>query len=243
MSYILVPHQNFCAQINFSCDEQLSQYELRKAFSTDTKEYALIPSTSRIYFSYPQINPGTQALVLWTENYTATPVVQSSTEEDFETIINMNAGGIYGLNKKLIIYSNQGSNYYRINPTGVDLRLKNLSFGRLYSLPSDFRLEIQSTTHKYELSKVYFNLLGQTKYDGFANQGLRKSYTLEFNFITEAEKQNLIQVFTLGKGCLPMWLIEDLNNSESWIFGIFRGLTYMEPYAGYFNVSISIQEL
>jgi hypothetical protein len=240
--FILIPHQNFSGDINFSVESEVSNYELKRAYSSDIKEYAKIPAASKISFDFSAINSGTQALLIWSKNYSGTPAMQSSSSYDFSVINTLNIASAYGTNKKLVVYSNQGSLFYRINPIGVDVDLKQMSFGRLYNLPNSARLENRTHSYKYELSEIYFNLLGEKRYSGFENQGMRRSHNLDFEYLSETDKNTLIDIFTLGRGCLPVWYIDDPNDATSWMLVKLKELNYSEPYAGYFNVSISMEE-
>lgn len=242
MSYILIPEQNYCGGINFYSDIETAGYELNKSYSTDTKEFSKLSGISNLYFNFPSVAAdGTQALLFWSYNYNGSIILETSSDPDFETISPMIIQSSYGIFKRLIVYSNQGSLYYRIKPTGADIDLIKVNFGRLIQIPENFRVRFQSKNLKYENSTVYNNLLGQIRYDGFENNGIQASYKLEFNYLDEQDRDLLVEIFKLGKGCLPLWFIEDVQDEESWALVEFKELQYEEPAPGYFNISISVE--
>lgn len=242
-------------------------YEVYKAFSTDDKEY--LKYTGYIVMSNEYVSSGTQGTVVVSNHLLSSTSNKLYLQEDdnsgFSTPTTKTIAAIYGdgeigddtfnylyagsspitgITKSLVIYPGSTSyQYYRywVTPTS-NQRIQMLTHGILYDVPDNYRLESKSFEYSYRGSEVYENLLGTIYYDGVQNNYLKKTHTLEFQYLNETDKNTLLTIFQLGKGGLPIWFIDDTSDNTSWIFCGMKTMQVSEPYINYFNVTIKLVE-
>ena len=148
----------------------------------------------------------------------------------------------YGTDKKLYMYQTVGSYYQHKIIAPINSSLYHITYGSLQSLP-DSKLMIQRD-YNYTLpgSSVDINLNGEISWSGYQNNGLKRSGTLIFEFMDSSEKDTVLNIFKYGKGCLPMWFIDDITDESTWMLLSLRTLRITEPYVDYFTAEISWEE-
>ena len=242
---ILLPNQNYSSGMNFSVQNEVVDYEIERAFSPDTDEYAKITSGSYTYMDYTGTNSGTPALLMLSDSYNLQPGLETDTSGAFSTPTVMNISASYGDYLQLREYSNNpGENYFRVSlGSGSTEEIRAIVYGRTYDLPSgNTRLEAQSESYKYFKSKTYVNLAGIVKYSGLQTH-LRRKHKLRFEYLNSTDKDMLLSIFLASKGSLPVWFIDDEADESTWRFVILKEMIIKEPHAGYFSVEISMEEL
>jgi hypothetical protein len=232
MSYILLPMQYKATGMSISMAGEQSGFEARRLLSADMREKVYI--TGEINLVFPRTFSGQPALV-----YAGDGEVTDLLSGTKGTYIKRTEVATYGIYKRLTLYNQTDDLSHRITASG---QLIHLTYGILHQLPEGKMLTTRSTVLKYEKSEVKFNLSGNLSYDGIMNNGPRSSFTLAFEYLSDIEKDKLVDIFKTGRGVLPMWFIDDLNDEATWKLIRMVTMGIKEPYAGYYSVSIEVKE-
>lgn len=238
-------------------------FEVHKAFTTDDREYLKI--TDGIDLAYPFVKNGTQAIFLLsddflsdetnklylykdtTENYLSstlkTPIAvygDGAIESTYFTA----ATALSGLTKSIIIYpADNQFQYYRILISPISSqRIQSLMHGIIYDLPDGYRLSNREYGYKYSGSIIKTNLVGNIFFDGVQNNGVKRSHTLSYEYLSETDKDFLLDIFKLGKGGLPMLFADDVFDNRTWMIIGIKSMSVTEKYAGYYDITLNIQE-
>lgn len=252
--------------LSLSMSGESDGYEVYKGFSTDDREY--LKYTGYVVMTNPYVSSGTQGAVVVSNHLLSSTsnklYLQKDDNSGFTSpttkIISavygdgvadgtgsyLYAGGspITGTTKSLIIYSGDTEyQYYRfwVDPTN-NQRLQILTHGIVYDTPDNYRIEEKTFNYKYHNSMVYDNLLGNVYYDGLQNNGIKKTHELNFEYVNNTDKGQLLSIFQLGKGGLPVWFLDDLTDNETWMYCGINSMKISEPYAGYFTINLNLME-
>lgn len=243
---ILLPNQNFSQDMNFKITSETTDYEIKRAFSPDSYEHAKVDTNDFVYMDFSSINSGTPSLLIWNRDNTlvTNPILVSDIDDNFNTPTTLNISVSYGDGYlRLFEYSNNpGELFLRLYlQNTITEEIRAIVYGRIYNLP-DGRLEDRSQSFKYFKSKVTVGLSGIINYSGLQTS-LRKKNKIKFEFLDLNDKDILETIFLASKGFLPVWFIEDETDPDTWIQVIMNTFNIKEPFAGYFTVEISMEEL
>ena len=257
---------------NFSyatSSEYTQSFEFRKAISPDLDEYAKFNDDFFVGFAYENVDAVYNKGVLlssdtWFANADNRIVLKSSDEQNYSSasikpVLNSYGGavgiGTYPCNsvkpspvvttgeKCLIKYDNDNSyKYHYIDVSGSEIqKIQNITHGILIDV-SDFKTMEYKENKDYRQTKVTQTLRGEITWDGYSQSSTTKTFTLEFNNTTEDEKDKIIYLFKLGKGGLPIWVIEDEDDTDTWSMVKMTTANVTEPYDKMFNISITCEE-
>jgi hypothetical protein len=263
MHYYNTGYKGSAAKLNSSMAGELTGYEIYKGFSSDTKEYLKV--TGNIDITYPYVNGGVQAVAVISDNLLSSTTnklyLYKAALPDYSNAIIKTPAIKYGdgitsdtyfstlfpvdrQTKSIAVYSNDTAyNYYRISITPASQqKIQMLMHGVLNTLPDGYRLSERDYSYKYNYSSVKINLVGNVYYDGLQNNGVKRTHTLSYEYLSEVDMLNLLDYFKLGKGGLPMYFVDDENNPDSWMLCGITSMNVTEKYAGYFNATLNIFE-
>lgn len=240
---ILLPNQNYAENMTFSVENEVTNYEIKRAFSYDMDEYAKITPGSYVFMDFTSTNSGTPGLLLLAETYNAAPILVTDDNAGFASATTLNISASYGDTLQLREYANNpGERYFRLDLNSVSTEeIKNIIYGRVYNLPEG-RLEDNEMVSSYYKSKVFSTLDGTVKYSGVLTH-IRNKTSINFEYLNSTDKDMLLNIYLYSKGTLPVWFIEDSSDESTWMQVMMKTINIREPFAGYFKVSISMEEL
>ena len=211
MGYILIP-MSYYGSLTTAMTGQHQGFEIQKMLSSDLREYCKF--TSDLYLTYSLENQST---------YRALLKIGAGNISSFYDF----TGGSYTLRTPLATfgsgnmtikeYQTVGSYYQHKISAPINSEFNHLCYGILQPLP-DSKLRIERD-YNFTLpgSSVDINLNGKISYSGFQNNGIKRAGTLTFEYMSSSEKDTLLNIYKLGKGCLPLWWIEDTSNTDTWM--------------------------
>ena len=234
MSYVLIPTFYYDGFFSISMAGELAGYEAKKTFSPDIIEYT--KSTAPIKITETYLDTSSIAMM-----YIGGTGFISLGEYNGSSYITKTPTGIYGTTKKLYLYYRSYNPMHQVSTTNGTI-VNHIMYGKWIVLPdSKFRIE-RNFAYSYQGSEVNINLNGGITFDGIANNGVKRQGTLSFEYLTPAEKDLIVDIYNKGRGCLPLWFIDDIYDENSWILCSWKTLKLTEPFAAYFNIDISLVE-
>jgi len=124
----------------------------------------------------------------------------------------------------------------------------NLREQRFFEMMHGWLIDLPDPIEAYEIQNNYFGskitttTFGNTKFSGWHNYN-RKTIQLNFEFLTNSQKNLIVKIFELSKGGLPILFIEDEEDKSTWFIGFIKSpLTLSEPIAEAFNIEMQIEE-
>jgi len=255
------------SDLSLSMSGELIGYEAYKAFTTDDREYLKV-TNSNIDMTSPYTCSGlVQGVVMVSEDFfTSTSNAlylykddnqgfSSPTVKNISTIYGdgtsggsyIYAGGtsITGRTKTFATYTADTSyQYYRftIGPSPLNQKINLLCHGGVYTIPSGYRIQDYETKFTNRGSVVKTNLLGNVFWDGLQNNSLKREHQLVLEYMTGEQKDELVSIFTLGRGILPVWFIDDENDNDTWMYAAMTSMSVTETAVEYYNVTIDLRE-
>ena len=119
-------------------------------------------------------------------------------------------------------------------PVGSEY-IQTMFHGVLVPLPGSIRLD-RNETRQLHSSQINIGGSGREKWLGMANDGAKRTRTLEFLELSTAERDLVLDVFNVLKGGLPCWYMPDLDDNDTWFPCTIRDFPETEN-AGSFDVS------
>jgi len=257
------------SSLNLTMTSEELGFEAYKAFTTDDREYMKFAST-HLEMENPYINSGTQGGILISSDFfTDTSNLLYLYKDDnsgfsspdvkyIQTLygdgdtggggqyIYAGASPITGTTKTLAIYNGTEVSYqyfrFTVAPAPLDQEVTTLTHGIVYDMPDTYRIEDYSTGYEYRKSRVYTNLLGTIYWDGLQNNLVKRTHVLEFQYLNEAQKDELIAIFELGKGILPVWFIDDTSDNDTWMYCAMKTASVTEEVVDYYTVILNLEE-
>lgn len=245
-------------------------FELYKALSVDDYEYARI--TDDMKFTFPYIPTGkTWGLYIKMEkfledadNYWDIGIADESSYTEYDRqdavtlygdgtilggLIRSGVGGeIEGITQTFAELTDLEDGYFYIRHQCLPqrspaVRCYNLVYGMIYDLPDGQQLEGRTFTYEYPDSTGFTKLLGGVTHSGYSNNGPKRATTLSWKYLTEAQKDELIEMFKLGRGGLPVMYFPDTADKTTWMYCVMKTLTLEETHTKYYTISIDLQEV
>jgi hypothetical protein len=145
--------------------------------------------------------------------------------------------------KNQTVNSTQTIFYERItgNPY-INNNFFSLWYGALFTLPTN-EVFTRDSTQKMNFDLTY-TTKGTPKINTYWGMRNRRNLSLSFTDITATEKDNLVNIFKLGRGGAPLLYMADTTDTDTWIEATFVGdCSVTEPYAGAFNVNMQLEEI
>jgi hypothetical protein len=243
-------------------------FRIYKALSSDKNEYAIV--NTNIDLKYPWVATCSQAVYIEAYDYFFNldniSHLQIASSSDYTDVVNLSCSKVYGTSVEISDYgynqialTNWPSNsqvislwpaatkyqYYRwnqTNPHASQEKMYVFMHGILMNLPNGYMIEDKTTEYRYPKSSTDRNLLGDITFDGVQNTGYQRSFNLEFQYLPSSSMSELVDMYKLGKGGLPVLFVEDSADVSTWIICGMKNLSVKEIVAGGFNVSFELQE-
>lgn len=138
---------------------------------------------------------------------------------------------------QLILFGTEG-------PTGngYDIRVYNCMFGLEFDLPDGYLVESRKYSVIDNGSTIYNKNYGPVDRSYYAGNQTR-DFVLEFDSLTKADANVIMNIYRYGYGCLPVLFVEDTSDNKTWRKVIMTELKYTEPNNCRFNISINCKEI
>lgn len=123
-----------------------------------------------------------------------------------------------------------------------DYKVHNLSIGKLIEVPDP--MTTVNRPYKYYGSSMNQTTIGTVTWDGWANQGSKDSRDMEFKYLNTTQKNDLIYAYFFSRGGLPIWIIENVDDTHTWYkMKIVGDMSIKEPSTEYFDVNFTVEEI
>lgn len=240
-----------------------STYEPRKAFTSDLGEYGKIKDL--IILTYPYTSVGTQGLLIKSDtvlNDTGKQIVLMNSltlnRGDYTSITPTSVYGNASISGDSLINNNNPTDvlvlgeypndstwrYYAVYLSGSSdyENIHSMTHGILYDIGSGHRLEEQSFDYDFPQFNIRYSLLGKTRWNGWKNTKNQRSHNLQLRGISKEMKDVILNIFTLGKGGLPIWFIDDESDSNTWMYVYIPTMNLTEPNDRMYNITLQLME-